>query len=130
MVKTCDDLRITYTDPMFSALDPQKWGMWSVPFQDKCFADQICKEVVEKHMIPKSSYTNADYGECFFYLTYDDLTAQEQIIQYMILQGLIPETVYGRLDNIPFQSVNAIGSTSDILFLDHFINLYSGEFII
>lgn len=129
MIKTCDDSRITYTEPTFAAPDPQTWGMWSVPFSDKGFADQICNDVVEKHLIPKSCYTNADSGMCCFYLSYDDLTAQEHIIRFMILNGLIGETVFGRLDNIPFQPVSQYAS-HDILYLDHFINLYSGEFII
>ena len=47
----------------------------------------------------------------------------------MIPNGLIGETVFGRLDNIPFQPANQDASR-DILYLDHFINLYFGEFII
>lgn len=65
------------------------------------------------------------------FLSYDDLAAQERIIRYMILNGLIEETVYGRLNNIPFQPMQTDrGNDGAIFYLDHFINLYTGEFII
>lgn len=129
--KTYDNLEITYTESEFLSPDLQKCGKWSVAFRDKHLADQICRDVIETCRIPKSCYTNAECGMCCFFLSYDDLAAQERIIRYMILNGLIEETVYGRLNNIPFRLVqDEHGNDGAIFYLDHFINLYTGEFII
>ena len=131
MKKTYDNSQITYTEPEFLPQDPQKYGKWSVSFHDKHLADQICRDVIESCRIPKSCYTNAECGMCCFFLSYDDLAAQERIIRYMILNGLIEETVYGRLNNIPFRSAqDDCDNDGAIFYLDHFINLYTGEFII
>lgn len=84
-----------------------------------------------EHIIPESKYTDADAGQCCFYLNGTDLATQEKVLRYLILNGLIPETVYGRLDNIPFELEKWTGRASTVLFcLDHFMNLYTGEFII
>ena len=129
--KTYDNLEITYTEPEFLSPDSQKYGKWSVAFRDKHLADQICRDVIECCRIPKSCYTNAECGMCCFFLSYDDLAAQDRIIRYMILNGLIEETVYGRLNNIPFRPVQDDRNNDEAIpYLDHFINLYTGEFII
>ena len=92
---------------------------------------RICQDAVAEHIVPESKYTNADAGQCCFYLNGTDLTAQERILRYLILNEVIPETVYGRLDNIPFELEQRTGGASPVPFcLDHFINLYTGEFII
>lgn len=84
-----------------------------------------------EHIVPESKYTNTDTGQCCFYLSGTDFAAQEKVLRYLILNGLIPETVYGRLDNITFELEKSTGGASTVPFcLDHFMNLYTGEFII
>lgn len=106
-------------------------GSGYVPLLDRSRIAQICQDAVAEHIIPESKYTDADAGQCCFYLNGTDLATQEKVLRYLILNGLIPETVYGRLDNIPFELEKWTGRASTVLFcLDHFMNLYTGEFII
>lgn len=122
---------ITYRDPDSSPTDSDTYGKWVCTFTDRSMIARICQDAVAEHIVPESKYTNADAGQCCFYLNGTDLTAQERILRYLILNEVIPETVYGRLDNIPFELEQRTGGASPVPFcLDHFINLYTGEFII
>lgn len=72
------------------------------------------QDAVAEHIVPESKYTDADAGQCCFYLNGTDLAAQEKVLRYLILNGLIPETVYERLDNIPFELEQSTGGISPI----------------
>lgn len=122
---------ITYLDQDPPFTDPDAYGKWVCTFTDRSRIDHICRNAVAEHIVPESKYADAASGQCCFYLNGTDIAAQEKIIQYMILNRLIPETAYGRLDNIPFELERSTTNTSLIPFrLDYFINLYTGEFII
>lgn len=122
---------ITYRNPESYSTDSDAYGKWVCIFTDRSRIARICQDAVMKHIVPESKYTNADAGQCCFYLNGTDLTAQERILRYLILNEVIPETVYGRLDNIPFELEQSTGGASPVPFcLDHFMNLYTGEFII
>ncbi len=122
---------ITYLDPDSSSTASDTYGRWVCTFSDRSKIARICQDAVEEHIVPVSKYTDADAGQCCFYLNGTDLAAQEKVLRYLILNGLIPKTVYGRLDNIPFELEQCTGEASPVPFcLDHFMNLYTGEFII
>ena len=122
---------ITYRDPEFYPTTSDAYGKWVCIFSDRSRIARICQDAVAEHIVPESKYTDADAGQCYFYLNGTDLAAQEKVLRYLILNGVIPETVYGRLDNIPFELEKNTGRASSVPFcLDHFMNLYTGEFII
>lgn len=122
---------ITYWDSDSSPTDSDTYGKWVCTFTDRSRIARICQDAVAEHIVLKSKYTDADAGQCCFYLNGTDLAAQEKVLRYLILNGLIPETVYGRLDNIPFELEQHTDRTSPVPFrLDYFMNLYTGEFII
>lgn len=122
---------ITYRDPESYSTASDAYGRWVCTFTDRSKIARICQDAVAEHIVPESKYTDADAGQCYFYLNGTDLAAQEKVLRYLILNGLIPETVYGRLDNIPFELEKWTGRASTVPFcLDYFMNLYTGEFII
>lgn len=122
---------ITYRDPESYPTTSDAYGKWVCTFSDRSRIARICQDAVAEHIVPESKYTDADAGQCCFYLNGTDLAAQEKILRYLILNGVIPETVYRRLDNIPFELEQSTGGGAPVPFcLDHFMNLYTGEFII
>lgn len=122
---------ITYRDPESYPTASDAYGRWVCTFTDRSKIARICQDAVAEHIVPECKYTDVDAGQCCFYLNGTDLASQERILRYLILNGLIPETVYGRLDNIPFELEQSTGGASPVPFcLDHFINLYTREFII
>lgn len=131
MNKQKTSIWITYSDPDSFYTTSDAYGKWVCSFSDQTKIARTCQNAVKEHIVPVSKYTDADAGQCCFYLNGTDLAAQEKVLRYLILNGLIPETIYGRLDNIPFELEQHTGGTSPIPFcLDHFMNLYTGEFII
>lgn len=86
---------ITYRDSDSSPTDSDTYGKWVCTFTDRSRIAQICQDAVAEHIIPESKYTDADAGQCCFYLNGTDLATQEKVLRYLILNGLIPETVMG-----------------------------------
>lgn len=86
-----------------SKFKSDKVGKWMYFFVGKDFAETICKNAVEQHIVAEAKHSNASEGVCCFYLNCDDIAAHKRCITYFIENDLIRKTKTGKLYNISFK---------------------------
>ena len=118
-----------------SGFEQHKVGKWMYFFNDKAFAEKICKDAVERGIVAESKHSNADTGVCCFYLNCDDFVAHKRILTYFLENRLIRKTKTGKLYNISFKldDQTCAGEYGNEfqgqLKLSDFVDLYTGEWI-
>lgn len=117
-------------------LPKDKCGKWMHWFNNKDFAERICKEAIGKGIVVAAKHSDDIKGVCCFYLRGDDLEAHKRVLQFFLDNHLIRKTKSGRLYNISFKYDNQTraGEYDDQfkaeIKLDQFVDLETGEFLI
>lgn len=117
------------------SFDEEKVGKWMYFFNDRTFAEKICRQTVEDGLVAEAKHSNDEEGVCCFYLNCDDMAAHKRIITYFIENRLIRRTKTGKLYNISFKldSQTAGREYGDKfnaeIKLSKFVNLETGEWI-
>lgn len=136
MEKTTNEWWIIFKDEEeFAELKKDKCGKWMHFFNNKEFAEKICKEAVEKKIVPVAKLSNAENGVCCFYLNGDDIARHKKIITFFIENNLIRRTKTGKYYDIAFkfdsqtESMEYGADFTAVVKLSMFINLETGEFL-
>ena len=124
---------VFYISAEVEKLDKHKCGKWMHFFNDKDFAEKVCKEAVENNVVAEAKHSDAETGVCCFYLNCDDMEAHKRTIKFFLEKDLIRRTQTGKLYNISFKldeqtRAGEYGKEfhTDIK-LDKFLNLETGE---
>lgn len=86
-----------------SSLKNDKVGKWMHFFNNREFADRICKTAVETGVVAEAKYRDAPIGVCCFYLNGDDFEGHKRCIDFFLKNDLIRKTKTGRLYNVSFK---------------------------
>jgi hypothetical protein len=119
-----------------TSFDDDRVGKWMYFFENKEFAEKICKEAVEKNIVSEAKYSDKESGVVCFYLHYDDVNGHKRIISYFLENNLIRRTKKQSLYNISFkldtQTIAGEYGTDfrSNITLSKFIDLETGEWII
>ena len=81
----------------------KKCGKWMYFFNDRTFAENICRQAVEQGVVAESKHSDKNNGVCCFYLNGDDTAAHKKAIQFFLDNSLICKKKDGSLYNISFK---------------------------
>lgn len=81
----------------------EKCGKWMYFFNDRAFAEEICRQAVEQGVVAESKHSDADDGVCCFYINGDDAAAHQRLLQFFLDKDLVRKKNDGSLYNIPFK---------------------------
>lgn len=110
-------------------------GKWMYFFNDRTFAEKICREAVEHGIVVESKYSEADKGVCCFYLNGEDAAAHQRIIRFFLDNNLVHKKEDGSLYNISFKfdtqtRAGEYGKEFDSnIKLDQFVDLNTGKML-
>lgn len=97
------------TNP-YPKYDENKVGKWIFffSFDNLEFVENICRQAIEQKIVDECKYqfrkvSNEKSGLACFYLHSDDLNTHKKVIQYFMVNNLIPKTKTGRYHNISFK---------------------------
>lgn len=118
-----------------------KSGKWMHFFTNQETALEICQRAIDEGVCDECKcrdmeFTEEKEGVICFYINADDLEAHRRVIQFMMDNNLIQKTKAGRYYNISFKFDNQTrageygASFEGKITLDHFIDLWTGEWII
>lgn len=113
----------------------KKCGKWMYFFNDRTFAENICRQAVEKGVVVESKHSDKNDGVCCFYLNGDDVAAHKKIIQFFLDNGLIRKKKDGSLYDISFKydtqtKAGEYGEEFESnIKLDQFVDLKTGEML-
>ena len=136
-MKTITNIAWVYyvEEELAQKLDDNKVGKWMYFFNDRAFAERICREAVETGVVVEAKHSNAEEGVCCFYLNCDDMDAHKRVITFFLENRLIKRTKAGKLHNISFKldKQTYSGEYGDRFHseikLINFVNLETGELI-
>ena len=112
-----------------------KCGKWMYFFNDRSFAEKICRQAVEQGVVAESKHSDADNGVCCFYINGDDVAAHQRLIQFFLDNDLIRKKKDGGLYNISFKfdtqtRAGEYGEEFDShIKLDQFVDLNTGKML-
>ena len=112
-----------------------KCGKWMYFFNDRPFAENICRQAVEQGVVTESKHSDADNGVCCFYINGDDTAAHQRLIQFLLDNDLIRKKKDGGLYNISFKfdtqtRAGEYGEEFDShIKLDQFVDLNTGKML-
>ena len=112
-----------------------KCGKWMYFFNDRSFAEKICRQAVEQGVVAESKHSDADNGVCCFYINGDDAAAHQQLLQFFLDNDLIRKKKDGGLYNISFKfdtqtRAGEYGEEFDShIKLDQFVDLNTGKML-
>jgi len=117
----------------------EKVGKWMYFFKDQegqMFAEDRCREAVEKGIVCEAKCSDSDEGVACFYLNIDDIGRHKRIIQYFLDHDMIRRKKAGKLYNISFKldDQTRAGAYGDDfkaeLKLESLMDLKTGEWLI
>ena len=137
---------VSYQDESNTAINIGKCGKWMYFFKDTPsdmnFVFEVCSDVVEQGIIKSAKHTDAQVlaekgtGVACFYFECDDIETHKKIISFFIDNNMIRKTKSGKFYDISFKLdyqtlAGEYGEKfrSDLK-LSHFIDLFSGEWLI
>lgn len=112
-----------------------KCGKWMYFFNDRTFAENICRQAVEQGVVVESKHSDKNDGVCCFYLNGDDAEAHKKVIQFFLDNGLIRKKKDGSLYDISFKydtqtKAGEYGEEFESnIKLDQFVDLKTGEML-
>ena len=112
-----------------------KCGKWMYFFNDRPFAEKICRQAVKQGVVTESKHSDADNGVCCFYINGDDAAAHQRLIQFLLDNDLIRKKKDGGLYNISFKfdtqtRAGEYGEEFDShIKLDQFVDLNTGKML-
>ena len=112
-----------------------KCGKWMYFFNDRSFAEKICRQAVEQGVVTESKHSDADNGVCCFYINGDDAAAHQRLIQFFLDNDLIRKKKDGGLYNISFKfdtqtRAGEYGEEFDShIKLEQFVDLNTGKML-
>lgn len=116
-------------------LDSKQCGKWMHFFNDRSFAESICKRAVEEGIVAESKHFDADEGVCCFYLNGNNGAAHKRVLKFFLDNGLMRKKKDGSLYNIAFKYDNQTRAgeygeefESNIK-LDQFVDLKTGKIL-
>ena len=139
-----DDLAWTwYQNRNISNIDKNKCGKWMYFFRDDGkgieFVKDKCREAVQRGIVECAKHNNAKSlkaigtGVACFYLNYDDTERHQNVIQFLLDNGMIQKTKVGKLYNNSFKLDSQTSSDEygkdyvPVLKLENFIDLETGR---
>lgn len=114
---------------------PKETGKWMYFFNDKDYAEKMCKLAVETGVVATAKCANSEKGVTCFYLNASDIKGHKKVISFFIENHLIPKTKTGRFYNISFKydtqtSAGLYGKEfASNIKLERFIDLETGKWI-
>lgn len=112
-----------------------KCGKWMYFFNDRSFAEKICRQAVEQGVVAESKHSDAGDGVCCFYINGDDAAAHQRLIQFFLDNDLVRKKKNGGLYNISFKfdtqtRAGEYGEEFDShIKLDQFVDLNTGKML-
>lgn len=94
---------VYYLEEEHELLSDENAGKWMYFFDDREFAEYICKKAIEEKVVLEAKHSADETGVACFYLNSDDVPGHKKIIEFFLTNNLIRQTKTGKLYNISYK---------------------------